>query len=251
MKADVMLGLFMRAYLFSTCLVDTFSPETGLAVIRLLRHFGVEVVHPKAQTCCGKPSHSGGHRRPSRKAAEHFLSLYEGEDPIVIPSGSCASMVKNHYPGLFGDHDPLREKALATARRTYELTEFLVRVLKAHQRGLNGTGRIAYHPSCQLVRELGIREEPIMLLSSLRGASVVPLAHAEQCCGFGGIFMARLPEVSMALSDEKAVNIAASGADTVTGCDLGCLMNIAHALKRRGSKVKVRHIAEVLAEGIP
>lgn len=240
----------MRVQLFSTCLVDTFFPETGLAVLKLLRHFGVDVVYHKAQTCCGKFSNSGGYHRPSRKAAEHFISVYDGNDPIVIPSGSCASMVKNHYPELFEDHDPLREKALATAHRTYELTQFLVHVLKAHQAGLTGTGRITYHPSCQLVRELGVREEPIMLLSSLRGAEVVPLPHAEQCCGFGGVFMARLPEVSMALADEKAKNIAATGADTVTGCDLGCLMNIADALKRRGNRVKVRHIAEILAEGI-
>jgi len=238
----------MRVQLFSTCLVDTFFPETGEATVRLLRHFDVEVAYPKGQTCCGKPADSGGYSAASRKAAEHFIELFEGSDPIVIPSGSCASMVKTHYPELFKDDERMREKAEAVAGRTYELSQFLVHVLKAHEGGLTGKGKITYHASCQLTRELGVREEPLLLLKSLRGAEFLPLPDADRCCGFGGIFMAKLPELSVAMAEEKAENVLRTGADTVTGCDHGCLMNIADALRRRGARVKVKHLAAVLAE---
>jgi len=241
----------VRIQLFGTCIVDTMFPETGEATIRLLRHFGVEIGYPAGQTCCGKPADSGGYTRESRKAAEHFISIFENSDgPIVIPSGSCASMVKNHYPELFKDDLSMRQKAETIANRTYELTQFLVQVLKAHETGFSGNGRITYHSSCQLTRELGVREEPLLLLQSISGAEFVHLPHADRCCGFGGIFMAKLPEVSMALADEKAEAILATGADTVTGCDHGCLMNIADAFRRRGSAVQVKHIASVLAEGL-
>jgi L-lactate dehydrogenase complex protein LldE len=241
----------MRVQLFATCLVDTFFPETAEAAVRLLRHFGVEPVFPKGQTCCGKPADSGGYTYESRKAAEHFLSVFDGSDPIVIPSGSCASMVKNHYPELFKDNDRMREKAESIAARTYELSQFLVHVLKAHEVGLTANGRITYHASCQLTRELGVREEPLLLLQSLKGSEFVPLPNADRCCGFGGIFMVKLPEVSMAMADDKLDTILGTGADTVTGCDHGCLMNISDAIRRRGSAVQVKHLAVVLAEGLP
>jgi L-lactate dehydrogenase complex protein LldE len=160
-------------------------------------------------------------------------------------------MVKNHYPELFKKDRRMREKVEAVGRRTYELSQFLVHVLKVHEAGLAGRGKITYHASCQLTRELGVREEPLLLLRSLKGAEFVPLPHADRCCGFGGIFMAKLPELSMAMAEEKAENIMATGADTITGCDHGCLMNIADALRRRGSSVRVKHIAAVLAEGLP
>jgi L-lactate dehydrogenase complex protein LldE len=240
----------MRVQLFGTCLVDTFFPETGEAVVRLLRHFGVEVIYPKDQTCCGKPADSAGYTREARKAAEHFLSVFNGQDPIVIPSGSCASMVKNHYPGLFQGDDRMRQKAEETGARTYELTQFLVNVLEAHKAGLSGQGVITYHSSCQLMRELGVRDEPLMLLQSLKGAEFVPLPNADRCCGFGGVFMGKLPEVSMALANDKAESVIGTGADTLTGCDHGCLMNITDAIKRQGGNVQVHHIARVLSEGL-
>jgi len=241
----------MRIQLFGTCLVDTMFPETGEATLRLLRYFGVEVGYPAGQTCCGKPADSGGYSHESRIAARHFISVFEKtDDPIVIPSGSCASMVKNHYPELFRDDWQMREKAEAIARRTYELSQFLVHVLKAHEAGLTGKGKITYHASCQLTRELGVREEPRLLLKSLKGTDFIELPSADRCCGFGGIFMAKMPEISMALADEKVETIMSTGADVVTGCDHGCLMNIADALRRQGSPVKVKHIAAVLAEGL-
>lgn len=240
----------MRVQLFSTCLVDTFFPETGEATVRLLRRFGVEVTYPKGETCCGKPADSGGYSQESKKAAEHFISVFEGRDPIIIPSGSCASMVKNHYPELFKDDLYMRKKAESIASRTYELSQFLVHVLKAHEAGLTGQGRITYHASCQLTRELEVREEPLLLLKSLKGVEFLPLPYADRCCGFGGIFMAKLPELSIALAEEKAETILSTGADTVTGCDHGCLMNIRDALRRRGSHIQVKHLAAVLAEGL-
>lgn len=241
----------MRIQLFGTCLIDTMFPETGEATIKLLRHFGVDIKYPKGQTCCGKPADSGGYTRESMKAAEHFISVFGASaDPIVIPSGSCASMVKNHYPELFNDNERMREKAEAISGRTYELTQFLVHVLHAHEKGFQGTGRITYHASCQLTRELGVREEPLLLLHSIKGAEFVPLPNADRCCGFGGIFMAKQPEISMALADEKLEWILSTAADTVTGCDHGCLMNIADAGRRNGSNVKVKHIAAVLAESL-
>jgi L-lactate dehydrogenase complex protein LldE len=241
----------MRVQLFATCLIDTFFPETGEAVLKLMRHFGVDVSFPKDQTCCGKPSDSGGYSDISRKAAEHFISVFErSPDPILIPSGSCASMVKNHYPELF-EHDPIMlKKAKAIGERTYEFSQFMVHVLKAHENGFSGRGKLTYHASCQLTRELGVRDEPLQLINSIRGVEFVPMPAADRCCGFGGIFMAKLPEVSMALADEKLDTILETGADTVTGCDHGCLMNIADAIKRREVDVKVKHLAAVLAEAI-
>ena len=241
----------MRVQLFSTCLVDTFFPETGEAVLRLLKYFGVDVTIPRGQTCCGKPADSGGYRYESRKAAEHFLSVFgPSTDPIVIPSGSCASMVKNHYPALFLDDARLFAQATGVAGRVFELSQFLVNVLKADRAGLKGRGKITYHASCQLTRELGVKEEPLALLRSLDSAEFVPLPSADRCCGFGGTFMAKMPEISMALADEKLDTILSTGADTVTGCDHGCLMNISDAIRRRGAAVQARHIAVVLAEGL-
>jgi L-lactate dehydrogenase complex protein LldE len=159
-------------------------------------------------------------------------------------------MVKNHYPVLFQDNARLQKKAEETAARTFELSQFLVHLLKAHENGFRGTGKITYHASCQLTRELGVREEPLLLLESLKGAEFIPLPHADRCCGFGGVFMARLPEVSAAIADEKADTIFSTGADTVTGCDHGCLMNIQAAIKRKGGGVAVKHLAQVLAEGL-
>jgi L-lactate dehydrogenase complex protein LldE len=240
----------MRVQLFATCLVDTFFPEVGEATVRLLRHFGVDFFYPRAQTCCGKPPDSAGYMNHVKKAARHFISVFEGDDPIVIPSGSCASMVKNHYPVLFKDDPGMQARAEQVAARVYELTQFLVSVLRAHEDGLRSQGKLTYHASCQLTRELGVREEPLQLLQSLEGAEFVPLPEADRCCGFGGVFMGKLPEISAALADEKARSIIETGADTVVGCDLGCLMNIADAIKRLGGNVQAKHIAQVLSEGL-
>jgi L-lactate dehydrogenase complex protein LldE len=159
-------------------------------------------------------------------------------------------MVKHHYPELFHDDPRLRAAAESVAGRVYELTQFLVHVLKAHEANLTGSGSVTYHASCHLTRTLGVREEPLRLITAMRGLEFLPMPDAARCCGFGGVFMAKLPEISAAIADDKAGSIIATGAETVTGCDCGCLMNIADALKKRGSRVKVRHIAELIAEGL-
>jgi L-lactate dehydrogenase complex protein LldE len=240
----------MRVQLFGTCTVDSFFPEVGEATVRLLKHFGVDVVYPHAQTCCGQPAYNAGYRDEALGAAKHFLATFTGDDPIVTPSGSCAAMVKYHYPELFHDDAPMAEKARSVAARVFEMSQFLVHVLRAHESVLVGHGKITYHSSCHLTRIMGVREEPLLLISSLRGVQFVPLPDATRCCGFGGMFMAKLPEISCALADEKAESIMATGADTLTGCDSACLMTIADALKRRGSAIKVKHLVQLLAEAL-
>ena len=195
----------MRVQLFGTCLVDALFPEVGEATVKLLRHFGAEVDYPAGQTCCGQPAFNAGYRAEAAAAARHFLDIFAAtEGPIVTPSGSCAAMVKHHYPALLQDEPGMSGKAAAVAGRIYELSQFLVGVLRAHERGFAGRGRITYHSSCHLTRSLGVREEPLALLAALRGAEIVPLSDATRCCGFGGMFMAKLPEISCALADEKA-----------------------------------------------
>jgi L-lactate dehydrogenase complex protein LldE len=236
--------------LFGTCLVDTFFPEVGEATVRLLRRFGATPVFPKGQTCCGQPAFNAGYEHETRLAAAHFLSVFDGDDPIVTPSGSCAARVKHLYPELFRDDPRMLAKAKRAGERMYELSQFLVHVAKAHEAGLHGRGKVTYHASCHLTRSLGVREEPLTLLASLKGSTFVPMPDAARCCGFGGMFMAKLPEISCALAEEKAASIEATGADTVTGCDSACLMNIADAMKRRGTPVRVAHLAQLLAEGL-
>jgi L-lactate dehydrogenase complex protein LldE len=216
----------MRVLLFGTCLVDTFFPGVGEATVRLLRRFGATPVFPKGQTCCGQPAFNAGYEREARAAAAHFLSVFDGDDPKMLAVAQRAG------------------------ERIRELSQFLVHAAKAHEAGLRGRGTITYHSSCHLTRSLGVREEPLLLLSSLKGATFVPMPDAARCCGFGGTFMAKLPEISCALAEEKAASVEATGADTVTGCDSGCLMNLSDAMRRRGTPVRVAHLAELLAEGL-
>jgi L-lactate dehydrogenase complex protein LldE len=240
----------MHVQLFGTCLVDTFFPEVGEAVVRIFNKFGVTCTFPKGQTCCGQPAYNAGYLPEAKRAAEHFISTFSGSDLIVTPSGSCAVMVKHHYPELFRDAPAKRQAAERVACRVYELSQFLVNVLKVHETNLTGSGTLTYHSSCHLTRTLGAVREPLALIEALKGATFVPMPDATRCCGFGGVFMAKLPEISMAIADDKAESIIATGADTVTGCDCGCLMNIKDALGKRGSSVKVKHIAELVAEGL-
>lgn len=232
-------------------MVDSFVPEVGDATVRVLKHFGVEVVYPQGQTCCGQPAFNAGYRDEARAAAEQFLATFTGDDPIVTPSGSCAAMVKHHYPELFREDSRLLEKAERVAGRVWEVSQFLVQVLKAHERAfVCGSAKLTYHSSCHLTRTLGVREEPLLLIASLAGTDFIPMPDAIRCCGFGGMFMAKLPEISCALADEKAESIMATGADTVTGCDSACLLTIADGLRRRGSAIRTKHLVQLLAEGL-
>ena len=240
----------MRVQLFGTCLVDSFFPEVGEATVRIFNKFGVDFTFPKAQTCCGQPAFNAGYLIESRDAAEHFINTFSGADMIVTPSGSCAAMVRHHYPELFQDDPLMLEAARKVGERVYELSQFLVNVLRVHEAALTGSGSVTYHSSCHLTRTLGVVQEPELLINAIKGMDFRPMPDATRCCGFGGVFMAKLPEISMAIADDKAESIIATGADIVTGCDCGCLMNISDALKKRGSAVKVKHIAELVAEAL-
>ena len=240
----------MRIQIFGTCLVDSLFPEVGEAMLKIFRTFGVEATFPKGQTCCGQPAYNAGFHKEATGAAKHFLHVFSGTDMIVTPSGSCAAMVKYHYQDLFRNDAKQLKMAGEIASRVFELTQFLVHILHLPEKKLRGNGKVTYHSSCHLTRMLHVTQEPILLLKAMQGLEFLPLPDATRCCGFGGVFMAKLSEISMALATEKADDILATGADIVTGCDAGCLMNIADGLKRKGSEVKIKHIAELIAEGL-
>lgn len=237
-----------RVQLFITCIVDSLYPPVGTAVVTVLERLGVEVEFPEAQTCCGQPGFNGGFRAEARRLALHHLEVFEKSPaPVVTPSGSCAAMVIHRYPELFADDAPNLARARALAARTYEFSQFLVEVLGVTDVGASFTGSLTYHPSCHLSRELGITAPPRQLLARVQGADVRDLPHAEECCGFGGLFSIKHGDLSSAMLDKKLENVRASGATTVVGCDLSCLMQMQGGLWRDGSAVRCRHLAEILA----
>jgi L-lactate dehydrogenase complex protein LldE len=239
----------MRVSLFVPCLADIFLPEVGEATARLLERLGIELSYPEDQTCCGQPAFNAGHWEDARRVARQFLRAFEDSEIIVSPSGSCVSMVRNHYQRLFADNPSDLEKAQTIGGRTFELTEFLVRHLGLTDLGASFSGRVTYHDSCHLNRELGIKEEPRALIRAVAGLELVEMQDSERCCGFGGIFSIKFPEVSAAMARRKAELIGESGADTVVLCDPGCLIQLRGCLSRQGSNIRVMHIAELLASG--
>lgn len=236
-----------RVGLFVTCLVDLFRPSIGFATVRLLEAAGCEVVVPRGQTCCGQPAYNSGDRKTARSIAQQTISAFEDCDYIVAPSGSCAGMLKKHYPALLADDAAAAEQAREFASRVYELVTFLVRVRGMEKAPGGYQGAVTYHDSCSGLRELGVKDEPRRLLASIPGLELVEMAENETCCGFGGAFSVKFPDISNAMVERKAVNITAAGAPLVLAGDLGCLMNIAGKLSRQGSPVRCRHVAEVLA----
>jgi L-lactate dehydrogenase complex protein LldE len=234
-----------------TCLGDMFFPEVGVAMVRLLRRLGVDVEFPEGQTCCGMPLFNSGYHADARAVAERTVRLFAGAEHVVVPSGSCAWMVKAEYPGLLADDPALHAEAKALAARTYELSQFLVGVLKVSEVGSTFSGTLTYHDSCHLLRGLGESRTPRTLLRNLAHAELVELPGADECCGFGGSFSVRLPEVSTAILDKKITNVEASGADCLVACDAGCLMQMGGRLSRRGSRVRALHLAQVLAPDEP
>jgi L-lactate dehydrogenase complex protein LldE len=231
-----------------TCLGDLFYPEVGVSIVRLLRRLDVDVQFPAGQTCCGLPLFNSGYRREAAAVARRTAALFRDAEHVVVPSGSCAWMVKHEYPGLMPD-ESARAEARALAGRTWELSQFLVRALGRTEFTSAAGGRIAYHDSCHLLRGLREAETPRAILARLRGVTVVDLPGSDECCGFGGSFSVRLPEVSAAILDKKLANIEAAGADCVVACDAGCLMQMRGGLSRRGSRVRPLHLAQVLAGG--
>jgi L-lactate dehydrogenase complex protein LldE len=233
--------------LFIQCLVDGIYPEVGEAMVRIFHQLGIPLVCPTEQTCCGQPAFNSGYRREAGVAAKRFIEIFEAADVVVCPSGSCVTMVRHHYPQLFEDNDPWLQRARKVASKTYELTEYLVDILGVVDLGARYDGRITYHDSCHLLRYLRVHEQPRKLLSRVSGAEFIEMHDSDRCCGFGGSFSVKYSDISEAMVLDKVNNIIASGADTVVGCDMGCLMNIQGMLSRKGSEIKIRHIAQILA----
>ena len=235
-------------YVFGTCLIDTLFPQAGLCAMRLLRRAGLQVIYPQGQTCCGQPAYNSGDRATAIALARKVLAEFEGFDYVVAPSGSCGGMVRAHYPELFRDDPATLKRIEALASRTYELTDFLVNVLKLDSVPGDFKGTVTYHDSCSGLRELNVKAQPRALLAKLPGVRLTEMNEAETCCGFGGTFSLKFGEVSTQLADNKCGNACATGADAIVGGDLGCLLNIEGRLRRRGDlKTQVLHIAEVLA----
>ena len=236
-----------EVYFYGTCLVDLFFPEAGLAGIKLLRRAGVGVVFPAGQTCCGQPAFNCGYWEEARAVARTQLALFPRDIPVVLPSGSCAGMMKTHYPELFRG-EPEAAQAQALASRVFELTQFLVDELDLRLEDLGDPVKVTWHSSCHALRDLGLKGQPQALLGQLEGVELAPLARERECCGFGGTFSVRHPEISGAMACDKAADAQATGASRVLSTDGGCLLNVKGALEAGGSDLKVQHIAEFLWE---
>ena len=237
-----------RVQLLVTCLVDRFFPGTGESVVRVLERAGVAVTVPEGQTCCGQPAFNAGYDPDARALARHTIDvLTASDDPVVVPSGSCGDMVIHQYAALLAGDPDYGPKARALADRTYELTTFLTGVLGVTDVGATATGTLSYHACCHGLRGLGIDAAPKALLAQVAGAAACPLPEAEVCCGFGGLFAVKMSEISGEMLARKLDAIEASGADTIAVTDVSCGMHMNGGLRRRGSRVRVMHIADVLA----
>lgn len=237
----------MRVALFVSCLVDLFRPSAGFAAVRLLERLGAEVVVPPAQTCCGQPAYNSGDFNTARELARPLIDALAFYEHVVVPSGSCAGMLIKHYPELFKAEPLWQAKAETLASRTRELSAFLVEHGGANLIDARFSGKVAMHDSCSARRELGVLAQPRALLEKVSGLEQVELKDAETCCGFGGTFCVKYPDISGRMVSDKAEAVVASGADVLVSGDIGCLMNIAGRLKRMNSPVRVYHLAEVLA----
>ena len=236
-----------RVGLFATCLVDLMRPVVGFAAVKLLEDAGCIVDVPVAQTCCGQPAYNAGDTSDAIDIARQVITSFENYDYIVVPSGSCGGMLKHHYIELFEGDSEWVPRAQAFADKTHELLSFLDDIMKVSLTGLKLDATVAYHDSCSGLRELEIKKQPRALLNAVDGLNLVEGTEAETCCGFGGLFCVKYPDISEKMVDAKVDDIVATGADTLVAGDLGCLMNIAGRLQRRNIDIKVRHTAEILA----
>lgn len=241
----------VRVALFIPCYVDQIHPEVGVSVVRVLRKLGVDVTYPEGQTCCGQPAFNSGFFDEARGVARHFLDVFEREsfDYIVSPSGSCTAMVAHYYPFLFKELPEDHERAEALGHRVREFSDFLVNVLGVKDLGASYEGRVVFHTGCHQRRELGVLNEPRELLRNVGGLETVEWENEELCCGFGGTFAVKMPDVSTAMADEKISALDKSGADTLVSCDSSCLMHLGGRLKRTGHDTRVLHLAQILDSG--
>lgn len=240
-----------RAALFVTCLVDLFLPEVGEAIAAVLGRAGVRLTCPPHQTCCGLPLFNNGYREEARRVYENAVRRFPGEEPVLVPSGSCAWMLRVGAPELYPPGSPGAAAAAAFALRVYEFSEFFGEALGCPDLGITGSGRVTYHASCHLLRGLRVADPPRQILRRVRGVEFVPLDQEEECCGFGGTFAVKLGAVSTAVMKEKLASVTRSGARILTACDAGCLIHLRGGLARARSPVRAIHLAELMAEGLP
>ena len=240
----------VHASLFVTCIVDQLYPQVGVSAVRVLRKNGVVVDFPGDQTCCGQPLYNSGFTQKARQLARRVLDSFSLSDYVVVPSGSCAAMLKVFYLELFAGDPELEERANQLAVKVYEFSEFLVKVLHVDDVGSHFPARATYHSGCHLLREMEVRQEPLNLLEQVEGLELVPLPQSDTCCGFGGTFSVKYPHISQGMMEDKVSNVLSTGADVLVSCDMSCLMHIGGGLSRQGHQVDIRHIAEVL-EGVP
>jgi L-lactate dehydrogenase complex protein LldE len=234
--------------LFIPCTVDLFLTHVGEATVSLLRRVGVNPIYHQEQTCCGQPAINAGYREQARKAAKHFIQIFEDDEKVISPSGSCVGMVKVHYPELLAEEPTWQRRAEELSLRVYELSQYLVDILKVENVGACFEGKVAYHESCHILRVLGVSEQPKKLIRAVKGTELVPLEAADVCCGFGGEFAVHYPDISESMLKDKAENYLKSGADILLLCEPGCLLNIGGFLSRNFPGKKVMHLASFLAE---
>lgn len=235
----------MKVTLFVTCLVDLFQSNVGKATVELLERLGCEVEFPESQVCCGQPAYNSGYVKESREAMKRMIDTFSDAQYVVSPSGSCAAMFRD-YPHIFKGDPVWEPKAIQLAEKTFELTQFIVDVLKVEDVGARFTGKVTYHTSCHMTRLLGVKEAPMKLLQNVKGIQWTPLPGKEQCCGFGGTFSVKMAQISEQMVDEKVHHVEETEAEYLIGADAGCLMNIGGRIERKGKPIKVLHIAEVL-----
>ncbi|MFI2858286.1 (Fe-S)-binding protein [Paenibacillus sp. JSM ZJ436] len=239
----------MKISIFATCLSDTLFPHVTTSMVRLLARYGLDLNFPESQTCCGQPAYNSGYWDDAKKSARSILDAFTESDFVISPSGSCTYMI-HHYSSLFKDEPEYLHKAKLLQDKTYEFTQFLVNVLGITDVGAIFPHKVTYHPSCHGSRLLGVKEEPMQLMSQVAGLELVPLPFAEDCCGFGGTFAVKMADISGAMVTEKGDHVIETEAEVLVGLDMACLMNIAGHLRFRGEKIRVMHLAELLYEGL-
>jgi L-lactate dehydrogenase complex protein LldE len=236
----------MKVSLFVTCLADQFHPAVGMSVVRVLRRQGCEVDFPEGQICCGQPAMNSGYPAEARTVARRLVESLAKAEHVVSPSGSCCGMIRHHFHTLFADDAGLLREAESLAARTYEFSQFMVKVLGVEKLEASFPHKVTYHPSCHGTRLLGVRDEPLTLLRAIGDIDLVPLPHADDCCGFGGTFAVKLGGISAAIVDEKVAHVVETGARYLAGTDVGCLVNIAGRMKVRGISIETAHVAELV-----
>lgn len=235
----------MKVTLFATCLVDMFQTNVGKATVEILERLGCEIDFPETQICCGQPAYNSGYVEKAKGSMKHMITAFKDAEYVVTPSGSCATMFKE-YPNVFKGDPKWEQPAKDLADKTYELTQFIVDVLKVTDVGARLEGKATYHTSCHMTRLLGVKDAPFTLLSNVKGLEIEALPNAQNCCGFGGTFSVKMTPISEQMVDEKVNSVMETGADYLIGADCGCLMNIGGRIGRKGKPVRVMHIAEVL-----